>query len=163
MMTIRLFGSRSPRTRYQRKSRSNSGCTTNQQTAAYTTSSPSWRATAAGENCAAAIAVITASSTQPITSLIAADVIATAPRRVFVSPNSIMIRPRIGIAVIENAVAMNSSYPMTSMPGARCGAEKRPMRKPTANGSPMLAADTARTARRFWLSRRCEKSKSSPI
>ena len=51
---------------------------------------------------AAASALTAASSTQPTTSFTAAALIAITPRGVRAMSNSIMIRPRIGSAVIEN-------------------------------------------------------------
>ena len=60
--------------------------------------------------------VMSASSSQPTTSLTAAALMAITPRRVRVRLNSIMMRPRMGRAVMEKAVATNSA--VLSMRGA---------------------------------------------
>ncbi len=69
---------------------------------------PIFRAKPAGENCATESAVTAASISQPTTSLIAAELIAITPTRVLVRSSSIRMRPRMGSAVMENAVPTNS-------------------------------------------------------
>jgi hypothetical protein len=67
------------------------------------------RRRSSGENRAVTPAVMNASRVHPATSLTAAAEIVIAPRRVRVRSYSIMMRPRVGTAVIENAVAMKSA------------------------------------------------------
>ena len=66
---------------------------------------------------------MTASSSQPMTSLMAAALMAMTPSVVRVISNSIRMRPRMGKAVIENAVAVNSAEANGSAWGERMGAE----------------------------------------
>jgi len=93
----------------------------------------------------------------------AAALMAMTPMGRRVSLNSIMIRPRIGSAVMENAVAMNSAEARRSTPGDSSGAVNQPKPKPSANGAIMLALAMAVTARRWCRSPRCAKSNSRPI
>ncbi len=98
-----------------------------------------------------------------MTSLIAAALIAMTPSRARVMPKSIRMRPRIGSAVIENAVAMNSADPFKLASGDSTGADRYPKASPSANGSIRLKAATRVAALRLRFSFRCEKSNSSPI
>ena len=80
------------------------------------------RAKAAALNSARASAVTSASSSQPMTSLMAAALMAMTPMGRRVILNSIMMRPRMGRAVMEKAVAMNSAEASGSTPGDSSGA-----------------------------------------
>ncbi len=89
--------------------RTSSGRTPHQHSAANPSTSATLSAKPPPENCAVVSAVTTASNNQPTTSLTAAALIAITPIDVRVRSNSIMMRPRIGSAVIDNAVATNSA------------------------------------------------------
>ena len=76
----------------------------------------------ATSNAASVRVVMSASNSQPMTSLIAAALMAMTPIGVRVMSNSIMMRPSIGNAVIEKAVATNSADASTLVPGESIGA-----------------------------------------
>ena len=59
-----------------------------------------------------------------MTSLMAAALIAITPSRIRVMLKSIRMRPRIGNAVIENAVATKSAEPVGSDSGDSTGADR---------------------------------------
>ena len=120
-------------------------------------------ANAPGANADTLNADTSASISQPTTSLMAAALMAITPSAVRVSLNSIMMRPSTGIAVIENAVATNSTKPRRlSVPVSSRGIASASS-APSANGASRPAAATAHTMRRCVRSARCEKSNSSPI
>ena len=108
MMAIRSWGKWSFEGFIASMTRFSSGRNRKWQVARYTASNAICVVKPVTENCAVVNALTTASSVQPVTSSIAAAVMAMAPSRVRVMPSSIMMRPRIGIAVIDSATARNS-------------------------------------------------------
>ncbi len=83
------------------------------------------------------------------------------PIRVRLMFNSTMIRPRIGIAVIDIAVAMKSAKLTQLPPKPSAACMPFPSTKPRVNGRRMPASETDIAVRRFSV--RCPKSNSSPI
>ncbi|MPN41511.1 hypothetical protein SDC9_189063 [bioreactor metagenome] len=74
-----------------------------------------------------------------------------------------MMRPRIGNAVIENAVAMNNPAVSGSTPSGSRGVASQPRPKPKPKGSSSPAPATQATVRRCLRSFRWPKSNSRPI
>ncbi len=124
---------------------------------------PALRPKAPPSKLAIASAVTSASIIQPITSLIAAALMAMTPSGARVMPKSIRMRPRIGSAVIENAVATNNADPVKLDCADSTGAERYPNASPIANGAARLKAAIRVTDVRLRFSFRCEKSNSRPI
>lgn len=87
-----------------------------------------------------------ASSSQPTTSLIAAEPIAMTPSTLRDIWNSSMMRPRIGSAVIAKAVPMKSAQACASMVGASTACETPAKPMPGTKGSASPTADTFATA-----------------
>ncbi len=119
------FGESSPPVRFERRINFfRTGRTIQMQAATNPPTSITFRPKPVPSKDVATIMVISASSSQPTTSLIAAAVIAITPSGIRVMLSSSMIRPSTGSAVIENAVAMNSVECRRLAAGDRMGAVK---------------------------------------
>lgn len=102
------------------------------------------------------------SSTQPITSLIAAALMAMAPARVLPRPVSSKILPRTGSAVMDIETAKISMKLVTDGRGSGSASWKYvDVTAPSANGITIPSTLTSRTARLGVAT--AENSKSSPI
>src|SRR5471030_1760868 len=99
-----------------------SGRTPNQLAAKNASTNATFRAKLAASKSDSVSVVISAINNQPMTSLIAAALMAMTPIEARVMLNSIMMRPSIGNAVIENAVAMNRADATGCALGDRIGA-----------------------------------------
>ncbi len=149
--------------RLLRTNPTSNGRSTHQATAPSAARPATRSANAPGAKADTLNADTSASISQPTTSLMAAALMAITPSAVRVSLNSIMMRPSTGIAVIENAVATNSTKPKRlSVPVSSRGIHSASS-APSANGANRPAAATAHTMRRCVRSASCEKSNSSPI
>ena len=159
----RWSGSARPPAAALRSRRLSSGRTSHHHSATKVATPRTLSAKPPAEKRATASALTSASSSQPTTSLMAAALMAITPSGRRVRSNSIMMRPRIGSAVIENAVATNRAVASRSPCPTSTGAPTQPTAAPSTKGAASPAPATHQTARRCRRSVRCAKSNSSPI
>lgn len=103
-----------------------------------------------------------ASSIQPTAPLTAAEEAVMTPIWVRVRSNSIIMRPKIGTAVIEKAVAMNKAYPARKFRRRDEARTHTRIPTPGMKGSAIPRTLIKPTARLFSGDLSWEKSNSSP-